>query len=392
MFSGLTNSPACFQCFIMDTLKVPITEGWLVIYMDDILIFSQDLAEHRERTKTVLKILADADLFLKPLKCIFDQRHIKYLGLIICPGQIEMDPVKIQGIQQWPMPIDVKGVHSFLGFCNFYQKFIAGYATLAKPLTRLTKQHTVWQWTTTHADAFNALKVCFTTVPVLIQLDCSCPFHVCTNASLVAIGVELKQMNQVGEMHPCTFFSRALNLAEHNYDIYDCELLAVIAALQHWCTYLLGATHPCEIHTDHKNLLYFKQPHKLMRCQAYWFAYLQEYNLCLVHVPGSMNVIANTLSHSPTIDIAHDNANVTVLPQPLWVTSLSIDDICMAQQDDVFAMTDHSHTPSLSALVYCDHVLHYGTHIYVPLSLHAQLLHNIHNPSVAGHPGFHAMM
>ena len=124
MFFGLCNSPAIFQHIMNNLFRDMIDEGWLVIYIDDMLVFSKDKETHRRRTQWILQRLRENDLFLKAVKCIFDAVEVEFLGLIVKPGELHMDPVKLQGIQDWPTPENVKQVRSFLGFGNFYRKFI----------------------------------------------------------------------------------------------------------------------------------------------------------------------------------------------------------------------------------------------------------------------------
>jgi hypothetical protein len=120
MFFGLCNSPATFQAYMNQTFQKEIAEGWMIVYMDDILIFSKTLEENQKRTRHVLEIIRKETLFLKPEKCTFDTQEVDYLGMIIRPGQVAMDPAKLSGISQWQTPSSVKEVRSFLGFCNFY--------------------------------------------------------------------------------------------------------------------------------------------------------------------------------------------------------------------------------------------------------------------------------
>jgi hypothetical protein len=148
MFFGLCNSPATFQAMMNDLFRDMIDEGWLVIYMDDILIASNDLEEHRRRTRMVVNRLHDNDLFLKLEKCYFEVPKVEFLGLIIQDGELAMDPAKLKGIADWPAPTTVKGVRAFLGFGNFYRKFIHHYSALARPLIDLTKTKggPTWEW------------------------------------------------------------------------------------------------------------------------------------------------------------------------------------------------------------------------------------------------------
>jgi Reverse transcriptase (RNA-dependent DNA polymerase) len=131
MFFGLTNSPANFQTMMNHLFRGLIAKGRIVVYMDNILIFTSTLEEHRRIVSKVLQILHNNKLYLKPEKCDFEQEEIEYLGLRIAYDKVMMDPVKVQGIADWPPPKTVTGVCSFLGFTNFYHQFIRGFADLA---------------------------------------------------------------------------------------------------------------------------------------------------------------------------------------------------------------------------------------------------------------------
>src|SRR5882724_6197738 len=146
MFFGLQNSPATFQSMMNMLFNDLIKEGWVIIYMDDILIFSKDLEEHRILVKKVLQQLEEEDLFLKPEKCFFEKSSIKYLGMIISQDKIQMDPAKLSAVLNWPTPKCVKDVQSFLGFRNFYWRFIQGFTNITTPLTSLTRKDTIWHW------------------------------------------------------------------------------------------------------------------------------------------------------------------------------------------------------------------------------------------------------
>jgi hypothetical protein len=131
MFFGLCNSPATFQAMMNNLFRDLIDEGVVIVYLDNILIFTDTLDKHRKIVKKVLQILKDNDLYLKPEKCEFEKNHIEYLGLIISHRHTEMDPVKVAGIQDWPTPKKVKDVQAFLGFCNFYRRFIRDFSHIA---------------------------------------------------------------------------------------------------------------------------------------------------------------------------------------------------------------------------------------------------------------------
>ena len=171
MYFGLCNSPATFQNMMNDILRDEINEGWLLVYMDDILIFSPDKSKLNNYTCRVLKKLQDNDLFLNLDKCTFNVEEIDYLGMIICENQIKMEPAKLAGIANWPVSTSVKQVRSFLGFGNFYRCFIGNYASLARPLNDLTKKNLTWNWTEDCQKSFEDLKTKFQEAPVLLMPD-----------------------------------------------------------------------------------------------------------------------------------------------------------------------------------------------------------------------------
>ena len=180
-----------------DSFGDMIAEGWLVVYMDDILITSPDHDKDEERTKRVLQRLKDLDLHLKLKKCKFDVSEVDYLGLILRPGSIAMDPKKLAGIADWPTPSSVKEVQSFLGFTNYYRRFIYNYSTIARPLINLTRKTSQWRWSSTCQETFDLLKKLFLQEPVLVLPDLSKPFAIATDASLVASGgILLGEVNE----------------------------------------------------------------------------------------------------------------------------------------------------------------------------------------------------
>ncbi len=193
MMFGLRNSPATFQAMMDDYFRDLTDKGWLVIYMDDILIHARTKEELENRTKQVLERLKNNDLYLKPEKCKFAQREVEFLGMIVTENTIKMDPIKLAGIRDWPTPTTVKQVRSFLGFGNYYRKFISGFAHLARPLHELTKKNKIWTWTVECQVAFDLLKERFTSAPVLQMPDVNLPFILQTDASDRTIGAVLMQ-------------------------------------------------------------------------------------------------------------------------------------------------------------------------------------------------------
>lgn len=314
MFFGLCNSPATFQSMMNGILRIEIQGGCVMVYMDDILIFTETLEEHEEITNRVLKVLEDNELYLKPGKCEFEKEEVEYLGLIVGKGEVRMDPKKLKAISEWPEPKTVKEIQSFLGFCNFYRNFINNFAMTARPLWDLTKKTKEWKWDTQQQDAFCKLKHDLISQPVLSLPNFEDPFRVEADASDYATGAVLSQ-KQNNIWKPIGFLSKALTQTERNYEIHDRELLAIIRALEEWRHFLQGAKHQVEIFTDHKNLEYFLSARKLNRRQARWSGRLADYDYVLKHKPGSSMGKPDALSRRPDHreGVEEDNSNVVLI-------------------------------------------------------------------------------
>ena len=171
-----------------------------------------------------------------------------------------MDRKKLEAIEKWKPPTSAKGIWSFTGFANFYRKFIPDFSNIVAPLNLLTHKGEPWIWTQLQQRAFEHLKHIFSSAPVLQIPDVTRPFSIMTDASLLAAGAVLMQADENSDLHPCAYFSCTFSSAQHNYDIYDHELLAVILALKEWRQYLQGTMHLITVITDHKNLSYIKDP------------------------------------------------------------------------------------------------------------------------------------
>jgi hypothetical protein len=296
MFFGLTNSPATFQTMMNEIFQDLIARGVVCVYLDDILVYTKTLEEHRRICQEVLTRLRAYKLYLKPEKCEFEQTRVEYLGLVISEGTVEMDPVKVAGVADWPVPGNCKEVQSFLGFINFYRHFIKDFSDLARPLFELTKKDQPWKWGEQEQGAFLALKMKVTSSPILKAPDDHKPFRLEADSSNAATGAILSQQADDGKWHPVAFYSKSLNATERNYEIYDKELLAIIRAVEEWRYLLEGAQHPFEVWTDHRNLQYFRTAQKLNRRQARWSLYLSQFNYHLHHRPGRSMGKVDTLS------------------------------------------------------------------------------------------------
>ena len=240
---GPTNAPAMSQKFMNDILREYL-DLIAVGLLDDVIVFSADPSQHVTDVRNILQVLRDNQLYAKVEKCEFHKDKMTFVGYMVSSSGIGMDPAKVAAITDWPVPTSVKEVQSFLGFSNFYRKFITHYSSLASPLTSLTRKSVHFTWSSEAATAFSAVQQAFTTAPVLHHFQPTLPLTIEANASDFAIGYILSQPSPSGDLHPICFYSRKLTPAELNYPIYDKELLAIVEAFKQWRVYVEGAAVP----------------------------------------------------------------------------------------------------------------------------------------------------
>src|SRR5260221_14152556 len=228
MFFRLCNSPTTSQTMMNDILHPFINCNEAVCYMDDILIYSSSLMDHRRITWEILQTLHSYKLFLRPEKCKFECQEVDYLGLVISKDHVVMDPVKVQGVTDWPQPVKVKDVQSFIGFMNFYRRFIHDFSEIACPLHALTWKLKDWSWGAAEQQAFDMLKSTVTSAPMLAFPSKSGPFCLECDASNFAMGAILLQQQEDGLFHLIGFMSKSFSDTERNYQIHDKEMLVIM--------------------------------------------------------------------------------------------------------------------------------------------------------------------
>ncbi|KAF8761144.1 hypothetical protein RHS01_00185 [Rhizoctonia solani] len=316
MTFGLTNAPTSFQHF-MNNLFKDLLDVCVIIYLDDILIYSKDDASHTQHVHKVLRRLMDNQLFCKASKCTFHVTSVEYLGIIVLDKGFSLDKLKIQAVQEWPTPTKVKEVQSFLGFANFLRWFVANFSHLARPLHNLVKKDTPWKWDTKEQEAFHGLKDAITNALVLCHMDPTKPYFLEMDASGAALGSILSQQQEDGCLHPLGFLSKSFEGAEQNYNTHDKELLAIICSFEYWRIFLEGTQHPITVFMDHQNLEYWKESRTFNRCHAQWHLLLASYNFQIVYRPGKQSGKLDALScHSDHANIPP--ANQTMLLDPIF--------------------------------------------------------------------------
>jgi hypothetical protein len=325
MFFGMCNSPATFQAMMDSIFSDMIEERRVIVYMNDILIFAENQEELQERTKQVLQRLREHDLFLKPKKCEFNKTTMEYLGFIIQEGKLSMDPIKLSGIRDWPIPTMVKQVRGFIGFANFYRQFIKKFSKLILPLNNLLWKDTKSDWNDQCQEAFETLKGRFLQEPVLMMPDHSKPFQIESDASKYAFGVVLTQMDINGDRHPVAFLLKTFTDTERWYKIYDRELLGIVQALKEWRHHIQGSGHTTLVHTDHQNLTYLWKAQKLSDRQARWSLFLSEFDIKLQHLPGNKMILSDALSRRPDHCPKEDETKEEILlPNDLFLNLLDV--------------------------------------------------------------------
>ncbi|KAF8750517.1 hypothetical protein RHS01_09317 [Rhizoctonia solani] len=353
MTFGLTNAPASFQHF-MNNLFKDLLDVCVIIYLNDILIYSKDNASHAQHVHKVLKRLMDNQLFCKALKCTFHVTLVEYLGIIVLDKGFSLDKLKIQAVQEWPTPTKLKEVQSFLGFANFLRRFVANFSHMTRPLHNLVKKDTPWKWDAKEQEAFQGLKDAITNAPVLCHADPTKPYFLETDALGAA----------------------------------------------------LGTAHPVTVFTNHRNLEYWKESQTFNRCHARWHLLLAGYNFQIIYRPGKQlgkpDALSRRLDHADILPAAQ-----TMLPDSIFANvalitpekelqrqiKLSLDQDKSLEEILQFQQNNSKAPPSIKC-AFRDYkmeagLLFYQGRIVVPDvdSLRTDLLRIFHDSPLAGHPG-----
>ena len=384
---GLTNAPATFQALVQDILK-PLLDVCVIVYIDDILIYSQNEEEHKQHIHQVLEILRKHKMYGNMAKCEFFKESVEYLGHVISSKGISTDPKKVESIKHWPVPANLKEMQSFLGLCNYYRRFIESYSKIAAPLTDLTHKDVPFIWTSQATEAFKELKKRMTEAPVLCIPDPDLPFTVTTDASDFAVGAVLTQDQGQGPQ-PVAFTSRKMNSHERNYAAHEKETLAIMHALVKWRVYLEGRHFT--IFTDHATLRHFPDQPNLSRRQARWTEKMADYDFKIEYLPGKQNVVADAISRRPDLQlnsvfrIVHDfKAQVkdSIINDPDFEDILKTLRNLPVKKRSPSSLLAHYSTDQEDNLYYDQ------DRLCIPRGkLRTQILHDHHDAPIAGHQG-----
>ena len=417
---GLTNGPSTYQRYMNDIL-FDYLDDFCTAYLDDILIYSEDPTEHELHVKKVLQRLRDAGLQADIKKCEFGVTRTKYLGFIISTDGIEVDPDKVAAVREWKEPTTVRGIQSFLGFCNFYRRFIRDYGVIARPLVRLTKTGIPFQFGPECWDAFEELKARLISASILRHYDPELQSMIETDASDGVIAGVFSQQHSDGNWYPVAYFSKTMEPAECNYGIHDKEMLAIVKSLAEWRPELQNTAKRVQIYTDHKALEYFMTTKQLTGRQARWAEALADYHFVIMYRTGKENVKADALTrrddelaqqdkvkteYRTQTFLSQDQVDPRVLrdlgievseidlapidePQLELPTSI-VDQLIQANREagSLQALREQARQGS-SELSLEDDLLLYAGRLVVPANstLRTKLIQEVHNQVSTAHPG-----
>lgn len=389
---GLCNSPATFQS-LMNHIFHECLDEFLVIYMDDLLIFSKDEESHYRHLETVLSRLEEHELYVAPRKCEFMKDNSDFLGLLVGKEGIRVNPDKVEILKTWPKPDTITDLRSFLGLLQFFRRFIPDFAKVAAPLTDLTKKgYGVHKWDKKCDEAFEKLKKSITSAPILVAPDWTKPFRGHIDASQRAVGGTLTQLDKNGKDRVIAFFSKKLSPAEVNYTANDRELLALIRFLERFRCYLEGSSF--EIITDNQILKHFFTKKDLSRREARWIETLGNFGIFPITLkPGKIHVLGDALSRAPH---APEDPAVNDIEVPYC----AFDDVITNYEEDQFFgpivkafkdewPSDEKQKYKLQKLLpmfkWDGKRLLYGRKLCVPRRSVANILHMAHDSKLSGH-------
>jgi RNase H-like domain found in reverse transcriptase/Reverse transcriptase (RNA-dependent DNA polymerase)/Integrase zinc binding domain/Chromo (CHRromatin Organisation MOdifier) domain/Retroviral aspartyl protease len=372
MCFGLSNAPATFQK-IMHSLFGQRIGKHVMVYLDDIIVFSKSADEHLQHLEDTLSVLQEHDFKAKLSKCQFNKPELKFLGHVVGRHGLKVDPEKVATVQKWPQPSNTKELRRFLGLSNYFRRFIKDYSSIAAPLTRLTGSQSKFEWTLACQEAFEMIKFALTNAPVLALPNPTRPYVVWSDASIVGSGAVLIQ-----DEKPVAYTSRKFSPAEAAFSTTDQECLGIVTALKDWRCYLEGAV-GLDVYTDHHPLTYLqsqKRNNMLSRRQARWMEDLTRFNFNIIYKKGKTN-IADPLSR--------------VYESPLLLSAISVsvsnkikDMLRRAYSEQFKEMAERRHYQLVGEIYYND-----KGQVMVPESedLRKHIIAQYHDEAIGGHRG-----
>ena len=391
---GLTNAPGSFMS-VMNHIFRDLLDKFVIVYLDDILIYSKTIEEHSKHIEKVLMRLREQKFYGKLSKCYFAVTQVEYLGHIISSEGISVDQEKVKAISNWPRPKSKRDVQSFLGLVNYYRRFIKNCSGIAKPLTLLTK-NVSFSWNPSAEESFNLLKDVMKSAPVLKPFEPINDILVTTDASQYAVGGVLEQKFD-NETHPVAYFSRTLNAAEQNYAAHERELLGIVEALHYWRAYIHGRKF--QVFTDHYPLRYLETQDHLSQRQVRWLETIVSFDFKIIPIKGKSNVVADALSRQAVNLEDPTEFKNSLLQKAIALTTYESHSISFAtrNEQDVEKLIQYYQKDKEFKEKYNNPVgnfrkqhrlLYYKDRLCVPEgSFRLEILHDNHSSPVSGHFG-----
>ncbi|KAM0058195.1 putative nucleotidyltransferase, Ribonuclease H [Helianthus debilis subsp. tardiflorus] len=375
---GLTNAPAAFMD-LMNRVCKPYLDKFVIVFIDDILIYSRSQVEHEKHLKCILGLLRQEKLYAKFSKCEFWLRKVQFLGHVVSEQGIQVDPAKVEAVMNWEAPKTPTEIRSFLGLAGYYRRFIENFSRIAAPLTSLTRKKEKFIWGPKQQESFEILKQKLSNAPVLSLPEGTEEFVVYCDASHTGMGCVLMQWGKV-----IAYASRQLKVHEKNYTTHDLELGAIVFALKLWRHYLYGTK--CVIYSDHKSLQHLFNQKELNMRQRRWMETLNDYDCEIRYHPGKANVVADALSRKERVKPIRINAKSIELKN-------NLNERLLAAQKDAM-LEDNLPNEKLGATVEQltpgkDGMLRMNGRIWVPIQggLRDIILQEAHNSKYSVHPG-----
>jgi hypothetical protein len=374
---GLTNAPATFQS-AMNNIFSNMIRKCVLVFMDDILIYSPTLEDHLSHLQQVFQLLQANQLSVKLSKCSFAQESLDYLGHVISRHGVATDPTKVLAVQQWPVPKNVRQVRGFLGLTGYYRKFIQNYSLISRTLSDLLKKDQIFHWNYKEQQAFDFLKQKMLEAPVLALPDFSVPFTVETDACKRGVGVVLMQRG-----HPLAYLSKALGPIAQTMSTYEKECLAILIAVDKWRSYLQHA--PFTIITDHRSLVHLSDQKLTNEMQQKALVKLMGLQYKLVYRKGKDNTAADALSMLPTENELH----AISLCRPRWLESI-VQGYIEDEQAKNLLQELSPVSPNTQGYSLNQGIIRFKDRIWLGnnKAAHDAILLSLHDSGVGGHSGF----
>lgn len=407
---GLANAPACFQRFIKWVLREYV-DVFCFVYLDDILIFSKTKQEHEEQIEKVLKALSENKLTASAEKCEFFKTEVVFFGFVISTTGISMDPRKLLTLSEWPYPKNIADLRKFLGFSNFYRRFIPRFSHVVSKLTDLTgSKANVEEGLNQRLtkEAFITLRKLFASAPFLLHFDFAKPRVIQVDASAYAVSGILSQHSENGDLRPVAYYSRKLSPTEQRWQVHDQELGAIVFCFQEWRAWLMGSEEPTIVLSDHANLRYFMRSQSLTSRQARWASFLSEFHFDILHTPGKDNPADPASRRSDYTTGGLESSRVTLLgvreTENTSVMSISLlhrqprnivdhSSFMPPTNDTLDTIRSFYHSDETlqgkkpSFLTFDSGTWWWRDRIYVPEGLRDHFIRAVHAPPAAGHWG-----